>query len=228
MDYVLDGAPVGTIQALLQDQDEAVGCKQRFLDALWQLRQDPAQSEAMLELVLDEGVPARDRNEICDLLIGLATKLRASSGRSFIAWDVLLLSCCRVEDGRVSYDCGSLIRKIEGIPPMKMGVPYGQSLCLEYSKLLQDEKLCNELRKAAGRGDSLLSEQLERTLKAWNKQHKAAGRGERLESAPSKKGSIFSLFNRSDKDETTGQQEQGKCYKECAPESEKRKKGRGR
>ena len=43
-----------------------------------------------------------------------------------------------------------------------MGVSGSQSLQLEHSVILRDEKVRSDLRKAAGRGDSLLSEQLER------------------------------------------------------------------
>lgn len=61
----------------------------------------------------------------------------------------MLLSCSRVEAGRVVYDCGSLIKKIEGIPALKMGVSGSQSLQLEHSVILRDEK--GAQRPAQGR-----------------------------------------------------------------------------
>lgn len=54
-----------------------------------------------------------------------------------------------------------------------MGVSGSQSLQLEHSVILRDERCAATCAKAAGRGDSLLSEQLEKTLKAWGKAHQA-------------------------------------------------------
>ena len=155
----------------------------------------------MTELVLDGHLPARDREEICNQLLPLAAKLKAASNQAIFAWDLMLLSCSRVEAGRVVYDCGSLIKKIEGIPALKMGVSGSQSLQLEHSVILRDEKVRSDLRKAAGRGDSLLSEQLEKTLKAWGKARRPDnGHGKRLSSDPpaAEKKGIFSIFDRSE------------------------------
>ena len=153
MDYVLDGAPSSNVQALLQTRDSgADGNKLHFLDAVWQLYRDPSRTEPMTELVLDGHLPARDREEICNLLLPLAAKLKAASNQAMFAWDLMLLSCSRVEAGRVVYDCGSLIKKIEGIPALKMGVSGSQSLQLEHSVILRDEKVRSDPRKAAGRG----------------------------------------------------------------------------
>lgn len=129
MDYVLDGAPSSNVQALLQTRDSgADGNKLHFLDAVWQLYRDPSRTEPMTELVLDGHLPARDREEICNQLLPLAAKLKAASNQAIFAWDLMLLPCSWVEAGRVVYDCGSLIKKIEGIPALKMGVSGSQSL----------------------------------------------------------------------------------------------------
>ena len=61
-------------------------------------------------------------------LLELAAKLKAASNQAIFAWDLMLLSCSRVEAGRVVYDCGSLIKKIEGIPALKKTQPVHDAL----------------------------------------------------------------------------------------------------
>ena len=232
MDYVLDGAPSSNVQALLQTRDSgADGNKLHFLDAVWQLYRDPSRTEPMTELVLDGHLPARDREEICNLLLPLAAKLKAASNQAIFAWDLMLLSCSRVEAGRVVYDCGSLIKKIEGIPALKMGVSGSQSLQLEHSVILRDEKVRSDLRKAAGRGDSLLSEQLEKTLKAWGKARRPDnGHGKRLSSDPpaAEKKGIFSIFDRSDRGGRTEKSDRGFIFDDYDGDSGKRGRNRRR
>ena len=232
MDYVLDGAPSSNVQALLQTRDSgADGNKLHFLDAVWQLYRDPSRTEPMTELVLDGHLPARDREEICNQLLPLAAKLKAASNQAIFAWDLMLLSCSRVEAGRVVYDCGSLIKKIEGIPALKMGVSGSQSLQLEHSVILRDEKVRSDLRKAAGRGDSLLSEQLEKTLKAWGKARRPDnGHGKRLSSDPpaAEKKGIFSIFDRSDRGGRTEKSDRGFIFDDYDGDSGKRGRNRRR
>ena len=232
MDYVLDGAPSSNVQALLQTRDSgADGNKLHFLDAVWQLYRDPSRTEPMTELVLDGHLPARDREEICNQLLPLAAKLKAASNQAIFAWDLMLLSCSRVEAGRVVYDCGSLIKKIEGIPALKMGVSGSQSLQLEHSIILRDEKVRSDLRKAAGRGDSLLSEQLEKTLKAWGKARRPDnGHGKRLSSDPpaAEKKGLFSIFDRSDRGGRTEKSDRGFIFDDYDGDSGKRGRNRRR
>ena len=232
MDYVLDGAPSSNVQALLQTRDSgADGNKLHFLDAVWQLYRDPSRTEPMTELVLDGHLPARDREEICNQLLPLAAKLKAASNQAIFAWDLMLLSCSRVEAGRVVYDCGSLIKKIEGIPALKMGVSGSQSLQLEHSVILRDEKVRSDLRKAAGRGDSLLSEQLEKTLKAWGKARRPDnGHGKRLSSDPpaAEKKGLFSIFDRSDRGGRTEKSDRGFIFDDYDGDSGKRGRNRRR
>lgn len=232
MDYVLDGAPSSNVQALLQTRDSgADGNKLHFLDAVWQLYRDPSRTEPMTELVLDGHLPARDREEICNQLLPLAAKLKGASNQAIFAWDLMLLSCSRVEAGRVVYDCGSLIKKIEGIPALKMGVSGSQSLQLEHSVILRDEKVRSDLRKAAGRGDSLLSEQLEKTLKAWGKARRPDnGHGKRLSSDPpaAEKKGLFSIFDRSDRGGRTEKSDRGFIFDDYDGDSGKRGRNRRR
>ena len=143
----------------------------------------------------------------------------------------MLLSCSRVEAGRIVYDCGSLIKKIEGIPALKMGVSGSQSLQLEHSVILRDEKVRSDLRKAAGRGDSLLSEQLEKTLKAWGKARRPDnGHGKRLSSDPpaAEKKGIFSIFDRSDRGGRTEKSDRGFIFDDYDGDSGKRGRNRRR
>ena len=157
--------------------------------------------------------------------------MKAASNQAIFAWDLMLLSCSRVEAGRVVYDCGSLIKKIEGIPALKMGVSGSQSLQLEHSVILRDEKVRSDLRKAAGRGDSLLSEQLEKTLKAWGKARRSDnGHGKRLSSDPTaaeKKG-LFSIFDRSDRGGRTEKSDRGFIFDDYDGDSGKRGRNRRR
>ncbi len=232
MDYVLDGAPSSNVQALLQTRDSgADGNKLHFLDAVWRLYRDPSRTEPMTELVLDGHLPARDREEICNQLLPLAAKLKAASNQAIFAWDLMLLPCSWVEAGRVVYDCGSLIKKIEGIPALKMGVSGSQSLQLEHSVILRDEKVRSDLRKAAGRGDSLLSEQLEKTLKAWGKARRPDnGHGKRLSSDPpaAEKKGIFSIFDRSDRGGRPEKSDRGFIFDDYDGDSGKRGRNRRR
>ena len=163
--------------------------------------------------------------------MALAAKLKAASNQAIFAWDLMLLSCSRVEAGRVVYDCGSLIKKIEGIPALKMGVSGSQSLQLEHSVILRDEKVRSDLRKAAGRGDSLLSEQLEKTLKAWGKARRPDnGHGKRLSSDPpaAEKKGLFSIFDRSDRGGRTEKSDRGFIFDDYDGDSGKRGRNRRR
>lgn len=115
MDYVLDSAPSSNVQALLQTRDSgADGNKLHFLDAVWRLLPGSEPDRPMAQSWCWTGPPA------CQGQGGDLQSAAAAGGKvgclqpgNFMGSDTSVLQPGGA--GRVVYDCGSLIKKIEGI-----------------------------------------------------------------------------------------------------------------